>query len=66
MLSGVGLFVVGDDPNLAEAALAVTRASLVTLLAADALGGCQALTREAIAYLERWEVERFRRRVASG
>ena len=64
LVSGVGLFTVAPDRSSADAALAITSASLLTLLAAEAFGGCLGLTRRAIDYLEEWEVESFRRKVA--
>ena len=66
LVSGVGLFAVGANAKLAGSAMAVSAASLVTLSVAEALGGCKGLTRRGVAYIESWEVERFRRKIVAG
>jgi len=63
LVSGVGLFAFGSNEKNAAAALAIASASLLTLVAADAFGGCRGLSSRAVAYLESWEVEEFRRKV---
>ena len=63
LVSGLGLFAAGANRSAALAALAISSASLLTLLAAHEFGGCRGLTPRAIRYLEEWEAESFRRSV---
>ena len=63
LVSRVGLFAVAPDTKSARAALNIAGASLTSLILAHALGGCVALTPRAVAHIEGWEAEAFRRSV---
>ena len=65
-VKGVGLFSTDASPALGKVALAVSGASLLTLMVAAEFGGVEALSRRAAAYIEGWENEEFRRQVAVG
>jgi len=62
----MGLFVVEQSRRPLEMARAISAASLESLLVAADFGGPRGIGRKAAAYIEGWEYEVFRRRVATG
>lgn len=66
LVDGVGLFCAAPTPKLLDAVSATMRAILETLSVAAHFGGPRGMSEDAIAFLRGWEVESFRRRLATG
>jgi rhamnose utilization protein RhaD (predicted bifunctional aldolase and dehydrogenase) len=66
LVSGVGLFCAGLSEKLLEAVSATMKAVLEALSIAVRFGGARGLSDEALTFLRNWEVERFRRTLATG
>jgi len=65
VVGGLGLFCAAPSESLLDAACATMVAILETLAIASRFGGPRGLSEEALAFLRNWEVERFRRRLAT-
>jgi hypothetical protein len=66
LVAGTGLFCAGPSDKLLDAVSATMKAVLETLSIAVRFGGARGLSDEALAFLRNWEVERFRRTLATG
>jgi len=66
VVAGLGLFCAAPSPSLLEAVCSTMRAVLETLSIASFFGGPRGLDDESLAFLRGWEVERFRRGLATG
>ncbi len=65
LVPGIGLFCVAPTDALLETVTATMTAILETLSVASQFGGARGLPDDAIAFLRNWEVERFRRTMAT-
>jgi rhamnose utilization protein RhaD (predicted bifunctional aldolase and dehydrogenase)/NAD(P)-dependent dehydrogenase (short-subunit alcohol dehydrogenase family) len=66
LVPGLGLFAAGDSYKQADTALQVYRDALTVSVDAHRLGGVRPLTESERGFIERWEAEEYRRRVAAG
>jgi rhamnose utilization protein RhaD (predicted bifunctional aldolase and dehydrogenase) len=65
-LRGLGVAAFEDSAASAEIALAVFEDTMKIAADAGSFGGPRFLTREAIAFIDGWEVENYRRSVSKG
>ncbi len=66
VVAGLGLFCAAPSPALLDAVSGTMRAVLETLSVTAHFGGPRALSDDALEFLRSWEVERFRRQLATG
>ncbi len=65
LVQGVGLFAVGDTFQAAETARGVYADAIEVMAGSARLGGIQPLSDEARRFIETWEVEAYRRKIAA-
>jgi rhamnose utilization protein RhaD (predicted bifunctional aldolase and dehydrogenase)/NAD(P)-dependent dehydrogenase (short-subunit alcohol dehydrogenase family) len=65
MVKGLGLFAAGDTWSAADAVRQVYRDAIEVMAGAVGLGGIEPLGEELRHFIEEWEVESYRRQVAS-
>jgi NAD(P)-dependent dehydrogenase (short-subunit alcohol dehydrogenase family)/rhamnose utilization protein RhaD (predicted bifunctional aldolase and dehydrogenase) len=65
LLKDVGLFTIGDDYKGAETTSLVYTDAIKIMLAARVLGGVNYLSERDRTFIDNWEVEQFRRKVAA-
>ena len=65
LLSGVGAVLIRESPSLAKITRAIYADAAAVSRRAAALGGAQALSDAARAFVEDWEVETYRRQIAA-
>ncbi|MHC4982999.1 MAG: SDR family NAD(P)-dependent oxidoreductase, partial [Planctomycetota bacterium] len=63
-VKGLGMFTAGDDLAWAENARATYLNAIEVMAAASRLGGIRAMTDEHRRFIESWEAEAYRKRVA--
>ncbi len=66
VVGGLGLFCAAPSPSLLDATCSTMKAILETLSIASLFGGARGLDDESLEFLRSWEVERFRRGLATG
>lgn len=66
IVKNMGVFAVDDTPAAAETTLDVYEDLMQVSYYASGSGGIKHLTAEQIAFIDRWEVENYRRKMASG
>jgi NAD(P)-dependent dehydrogenase (short-subunit alcohol dehydrogenase family) len=65
LVEGVGLFAVGETPKMAAAAMAAYLDAVKVMAYATAFGGPRFLNQQQAHFIETWESEHYRRRVAA-
>ena len=65
LVEGIGLFGVGDSPSQAATAAEVYRDAIMVMAGAVRLGGIRYLPQRDREFIDNWEVEAYRRSVAS-
>ncbi len=66
LVKGVGLFAAGEDWKQADTARQVYLDAIKVMAGATRLGGVSYLTDAQRTFIEEWEVEAYRRKVAAG
>ncbi|MCC8019271.1 MAG: SDR family NAD(P)-dependent oxidoreductase [Rikenellaceae bacterium] len=65
LIKGIGLVAVGDDARGAQVILDVFLDMMKIAWLAQSFGGEHPMTREQIEFIDNWEVENYRRKVAA-
>lgn len=66
MIKGIGLIAVGDNAKQCDTILDVFEDSMKIAYLSQSFGGGHPMTQEQIDFIDNWEVENYRRSVASG
>jgi rhamnose utilization protein RhaD (predicted bifunctional aldolase and dehydrogenase)/NAD(P)-dependent dehydrogenase (short-subunit alcohol dehydrogenase family) len=66
LVPGLGMFAAADSHKQADTVLQVYRDALTVSVDAHRLGGVRPLSESERGFIERWEAEEYRRRVAAG
>ena len=66
MIKGIGLIAVGDNARQCDTILDVFEDSMKIAYLSQSFGGGHPMTQEQIDFIDNWEVENYRRSVASG
>lgn len=66
MIKGIGLIAVGDNAKQCDTILDVFEDSMKIGYLSQSFGGAHPMTQEQIDFIDNWEVENYRRSVASG
>ncbi len=66
LVKGLGLFAAGDTPSASDTVRQVTLDAVQVMAGAARLGGIHFMTRAQREFIEQWEVESYRRKVAAG
>lgn len=64
LVEGLGLFAVGDDYAQADTVRMMYLDAIRVMAGARSMGGIRALSRSSLEFIEHWEVESYRRKVA--
>ncbi|MCD6218794.1 class II aldolase [Candidatus Calescamantes bacterium] len=65
-INGIGIFGIGENWKVAKNAALVFRDALRIYDASFSFGGPKFLDKEYVEFIDNWEVERYRRRIAEG
>lgn len=65
LIAGLGLFAIGESPRAAHTVLEVYSGSVQVMSGAMAFGGPRYLSNRERSFIESWEVEQYRRKVAA-
>lgn len=66
LVRGVGLLAVGDHAAQCETILDVFEDAMKVAFLSQSYGGAHPMTRQQIDFIDNWEVENYRRKVAAG
>ena len=66
LVEGLGMFTCGPEVKAAETARAVYVDAVQVMAGASRLGGIRYLSKAAIEFIENWEVESYRKKIAAG
>ncbi|MDR0686989.1 MAG: SDR family NAD(P)-dependent oxidoreductase [Dysgonamonadaceae bacterium] len=66
MIKGIGLIAAGDNAVQANTVLDVFEDAMKIAYLSRFFGGCHPMTRAQIDFIDNWEVENYRRKVAMG
>jgi NAD(P)-dependent dehydrogenase (short-subunit alcohol dehydrogenase family) len=66
MVEGLGMFAVGDDVAQADTVRLSYKDAIKVMSGAERLGGIHYLPKREREFIEHWEVEAYRRKVAAG
>lgn len=66
LIKGIGLVAVGDHARQCDTLLDVFEDAMKIAFLAKSFGGAHPMTQEQIDFIDNWEVENYRRSVASG
>ena len=64
-VEGLGIFAIGDTVRAAQNTLNVYRDALLIMRGAMAAGGVHAMTAKQYGFIDNWEVENYRRKIAA-
>ncbi len=65
-VQGIGMFAIGDNKRNADNALAVYEDSLKIIRNSSSFGGPHFMNDRQMRFIDEWEVENYRRKIASG